>query len=132
MHFLRIVFLPTRNLRTYAPPVTQEKLYLLAKYWPNVLHEQAARFGHRLMLFRLANYKHDFNLANISSLWLDLAHLKPLYLANYKQRHALAQCKSATLCQALARFDLAKVLCLYWPRQNADFYCPNVGQFLLF
>ena len=74
------------------------------------------------MLFRLANYdyKHDFNLANISSLWLDLAHLKPLYLANYKQRHALAQCKPATLCQALAQFDLAK-MCSYWPRQNADF-----------
>ena len=39
-------------------------------YWPNIGpmfgHEQAARFGHRLMLLRLAHYKRDFKWANIS------------------------------------------------------------------
>ena len=57
-------------------PSTQEKFDLLANFWPNDRHEQAARFGHSLMPLRLAHYKRDFNLSNISILRLELAQLK--------------------------------------------------------
>ena len=85
----------TQNLHFTLLLPTQEKFDLLAKYWPNVWHKQAVGFGHQLMLLLLGYYKSDFNLANISGLWLELVHLKPLYLADCKQRCALAQCKSA-------------------------------------
>ena len=53
-----------------------------------------------------------------------LAHLKPLYLANCKQRHAFAQYKSATLCQALGvTYSFQDVVLIYWPRPNVNFCC---------
>ena len=82
---------------------TQVKFDLLAKYGPNVWPIWAAC---------------GLNWSTWS---------KWLYLANY----AFAQCNSATLCQTPVRFELAEMLCLHFPRQNADFYWPNVDQFLL-
>ena len=45
---------------------TQEKLNFLAQYLPSIWHERAARLRHRVMLLRLAHYKRNFYLANIS------------------------------------------------------------------
>ena len=114
-------------------PSTQEKFDLLAKYWPNDRHEQAARFGHWIMLLRLAHFKRDFNLSNISILRFELTQLKLFFWPTTFIRSSTHWPNESLLRyakRALVRLGLAKI-CLYRPHQNADFIWQNIDQFLL-
>ena len=94
---------------------------ILAKY----LARTSGQIGHRLMLLRLAHYTRDFCRTFTG----------PLEATLFGQLEAVARICPVQVCYAVlsTRRDLifAKMLCLYWPCQNINFNCPNIGQFLL-